>query len=274
MAARKTMTPEDQAANPDPAAEDAAVEAQSAPETESLNIFQRIAAISREAGALAPESKGGVPFAFRGVDGTVAHLTPFLNKYGVFLAPAGGRHEVSEREILAVPKTGGPAQPTGRIVKTSTVDQSFDVYGPDGYGFTVTTYGLADDFADRSTAQAQSVAYRVALLQLFHLPTHTKEPEEAGEEVQAQIAAVTSGDAPAAPRGPKAVEAARSAGTTAGTPVSRLQQEAKALGRAKNVTPDEMNAKGAELSGGKPADEWFNDALIMEQIRDWLKAKD
>ena len=52
-----------------------------------LNIFQRINAISLEAGALAPESKGGVPFAFRGIDGTVAHLTPFLHKYGVFAAP-------------------------------------------------------------------------------------------------------------------------------------------------------------------------------------------
>lgn len=237
---------------------------------DELNIFQRIAAISREAGALAPESKGGVPFAFRGVDGTVAHLTPFLNKYGVFLSPAGGSHVVTEREI--VDKQGNP---TGRIVKTSQVEQSFDVYGPNGYGFTTSTYGLADDFADRSTAQAQSVAYRVALLQLFHLPTHTKDPEEAGEETQKQIAAATAGEATAAaPRGPKAVETAKAANAApAPTAIGRLQAETKALGRKLGVESDELNALGKELSGGKEAEIWFNDPLIMEQIRDNLKAR-
>ena len=64
-----------------------------------LNIFQRINAISLEAGALAPESKGGVPFAFRGIDGTVAHLTPFLHKYGVFAAPKVLEAKVREREV-------------------------------------------------------------------------------------------------------------------------------------------------------------------------------
>jgi hypothetical protein len=223
-------------------------------EPSELNLYQRIAAISREAGALAPESKGGVPFAFRGVDGTVAHLTPFLNKYGVFLAPAGISHVVTEREVGS------------RVVKTSQVEQKFDVYGPDGYGFTIETAGLADDFADRSTAQAQSVAYRIALLQLFHLPTHTKEPEETGQDVL--NAAATD-----APRGPKAVEAAKASAPSA-TPVARLQQEAKALGRKLNMEPSVLNDKGAELSGGKDVDTWFNDALIMEQIVDWLKGQD
>lgn len=238
---------------------------------EDLNIFQRVAAISKEAGALAPESKGGVPFAFRGVDGTVAHVTPFMHKYGVLVFPSGINHVVTEREVLD--KQGNP---TGRIVKTSQVETTFTVVGPSGDAFTIQTAGLADDFADRSTAQAQSVAYRIALLQLFHLPTHDKDPEQAGEETQRAIAAANSGaSAPEAPRGPKAVENARAAAApTATSNVTRLQQEAKALGRAKNVTPDEMNAKGAELSGGKEADVWFNDPLIMEQLRDWLKAKD
>lgn len=234
-----------------------------------MNIFQRIAAISREAGALAPESKGGVPFPFRGVDGTVNHLTPLLNKYGVFVVPAGGSHLVTEREILD--KQGNP---TGRIVKTSQIDQSWNIYGPDGFGFTATTYGLADDFADRSTAQAQSVAYRIALLQIFHLPTQTKEPEEAGEDTQAQIAKATSGEDDPAPRGPKAVEAAKEKqAAPAPTGIARLQAETKALGRKLGVNPDELNALGARLSGGVSPDVWFNDPLIMEQIRDDLKAR-
>ena len=240
-----------------------------------LNIFQRIAAISREAGALAPESKGGVPFAFRGVDGTVAHLTPFLNKYGVFLVPSAVRHKVSERELMNVDKATKAVTPSGRVLKTSKVEATYDVYGPDGFGFSVEVPGLADDYADRSTAQAMSVAYRIALLQLFHLPTHTKDPEETGEEVQKITANIAAGEGTVATvRGPKAVEAAKAQNAgKAPTSISRLQQEAKALGRQLGIEPAEMNALGAKLSGDKPVDVWFNDALIMEQIRDDLKAR-
>lgn len=223
-----------------------------------MNIYQRINAISQEAGALAPESKNGVPFAFRGIDGTVAHLTPFMHKYGVFAAPRVLSHVVTEREA------------GNRVVKTTQLEVEFTFYGPDGSSVTTVTGGLADDFGDRSTAQAASVAYRIALLQLFHLPTHTKEPEETGQEV---INARDTGQT-SAPRGPNAVEKAKAATAPAGAGVSELQQKAKALGRKVGKTPAELNAKGAELSGGKEQAEWFNDPFIMEQIVDWLTAED
>lgn len=235
-----------------------------AEEPERLNLYQRIARIAKEAGALAPESKGGVPFAFRGVDGTVAHLTPFLHKYEVIVYPSAINHIVTDREVLD--KQGNP---TGRIVKTTQVETTFTVAGPDGDTLTVQTAGLADDFADRSTAQAQSVAYRVALLQLFHLPTHTKEPEETGEAVSQGRGA----EAPAA-RGPKAVEAAKAAGATpAATPVVRLQAQAKALGQKLNKSGPELNAMGAEISGGKEQADWFSDPKVMQEIVDRLTAE-
>lgn len=241
--------------------------------SEDLNIFQRIAAISKEAGALAPESKGGVPFAFRGVDGTVAHLTPFLNKYGVFLVPSRVDHKVSERELMNVDKATKAVTPSGRVLKTSKVEATYDVYGPDGFGFSVEVPGLADDYADRSTAQAMSVAYRIALLQLFHLPTHTKEPEETGEDVAKITAGINDEQQPTV-RGPKAVETAKANQSgPAPTSISRLQAEAKALGRKLGVDSGELNALGEKLSGTADMDVWFNDVLIMEQIRDNLKAR-
>lgn len=233
-----------------------------------MTIYERITAIAIEAGALAPEAKGGVPFAFRGIDGTVAHLAPLLNKYGVFLAPRVVDKNVSEREVYQINRSTGEATPSGRIVKTTDLTCEWDVYGPDGLGFTFSTAGLADDFADRSTAQASSVAYRIALLQLFHLPTHSREPEETGQEVLN----ATSGEAPAAPRGPKAVEAARAAAApAAGTNLTRLQQEAKALGRKLGKGPEDLNALGVELAAGK--DGWFGDAGVMAKMVEALKAE-
>lgn len=211
-----------------------------------LNIYQRVNLISQEAGALAPESKGGVPFAFRGIDGTVAHLTPFMHKYGVFNTSKVLSHVVTEREAGS------------RVVKTTQVEVEFQFFAPDGTSVTMVTPGLADDFGDRSSAQAMSVAYRIALLQLFHLPTHTKEPEETGQSVMDHAAG-------SAPRGPKAVETAKasSAATGAGS-LTALQSKAKALGKELGMEAPELNELAESLAAGNT--NWFNDADVMGKL--------
>lgn len=141
--------------------------------SEGLNIFQIIDRISAEAGALAPESKGGVPFAFRGIDGTVAHLSPLLRKYGVVVVP-----NVVQKDVSSAPSGN-------KVVTTTDLTTEFTFYAPDGTHVVAKTAGLANDYADRSTAQAQSVAFRVALLQTFALPTHSPEPEQTGVEREA-----------------------------------------------------------------------------------------
>lgn len=142
-----------------------------------LNIYQIISKIGEEAGALAPEKTGGVPFAFRGVDGTVAHLVPHLRKYGVITVPEVIDQRVTQREVG-----------NNKTITQTEVLTRFHFYAPDGTSVTATTAGLAQDYSDRSTSQAQSVAFRIALLQTFTLPTHDKEPEVAGEETQKVIA--------------------------------------------------------------------------------------
>lgn len=216
---------------------------------DELSIYQRINLISQEAGALAPEAKGGVPFAFRGIDGTVAHLTPFLHKYGVFLSPVVQSHIVT------------PTAVGTRTVKTTEVEVTYVVYGPDGRSdIEITVPGLADDFADRSSAQAMSVAYRIALLQLFHLPTHSKEPEETGQGVMDAAASAT----PA--RGPKPVETAKATAAQAspGGNLVALQSKAKALGKALGKEPDQLNAMAETLKGD--VEDWFNNAGVMSKI--------
>lgn len=155
-----------------------------------MNIYEIISKIAEEAGALAPEQTGGVPFAFRGIDGTVAHLSPHLRKHGVVVVPKILDRVTTQREVG-----------TKAITQTDLLAE-FTFYAPDGSSVTATTAGLAQDFADRSAAQAQSVAFRVALLQTFFLPTHSKSPEEAGEDTQraiAEEAAKTPAKSPAPP---------------------------------------------------------------------------
>lgn len=234
-------------------------------EEPSLNIYQRIAAISREAGALAPEAKGGVPFAFRGIDGTVAHLDPFLNKYEVIAVPELMEHTVSEREIIN-PTTGNP---NGKLVKTTQVVVKYRFFGPDGDSVEATTAGLADDFGDRSTAQAMSVALRIALLQTFHLPTHSKEPEESGQEVMNARDGAGQG-APAAPKAVATAQAKAVAAVPAGN-VVKLQSEAKALGKALGKQPADLNALMAEHAG--ESKDPFNDPKVMTDVVAALEAE-
>lgn len=178
------------------------------------NIYQLINRISQEAGALAPEKTGGVPFSFRGIDAVVAHLTPLLNKYGVVVIP-----EVHEHNVSSAPSGN-------KVVTTSDVKTTYRFYAPDGTYVAATVAGLANDYADRSAAQAQSVAFRVALLQTFHLPTHSPEPEQTGVE----------------PEAPKAV-------AKAPTPA----REPADLGALKNTVKNLLEGKGLNTDAKKIA---------------------
>lgn len=218
-------------------------------------VFQRVIDITRNMTVLEPEKApgGGIAFKYRGVDATVAHVTPLLNEHGVFIAPTDVEHIVSENIL-----------PNNKTVKTSQVITTFTVYGAGGDSFTVQTAGLADDFSDRSAAQAQSVAYRVMLLQLFHIPASGKDPEQTGQEVE-------DGRTATAARGPKAVETAKGASAPAGVNITALQSKAKALGKELNKGPDDLNALGEKHKG--EVDDWFNNAAVMTEIVNELTAE-
>jgi|SRR5690606_4808559 len=144
-------------------------------------IISLITEVKKKAGALSASRSDGVPFPFRGIDGTVNHLAKHVEDAGIVIVPNVLSHDVSERS------------PDGkRVVKTSKVVTEFTFYAPDGSSISATTTGLADDFADRSAAQAQSVAFRVALLQTFFLPTQSPEPEQTGQVVQDGVTAETT----------------------------------------------------------------------------------
>jgi hypothetical protein len=195
------------------------------------SIIPLIARIAKEAGALAPVKTGGVPFPFRGVDGTVNHLSPFLQKYGVVVAPKVLSHNVSAREL-----------DKGRALTQSEVVVQFTFYAPDGTSLEVVAAGLAQDYADRSTAQAQSVAFRIALLQTFTLPTMSPEPEQAGEDNAKYIA---EGGA-AAPKATRVDNSIAKAGAAA-DPLAAARTAAKAAAGAKGLSAADLNEMGKAI---------------------------
>ena len=158
---------------------------------EATNISAIIAKIAEEAGPLGKERNDALKFAFRGVDATINHLSPLLNRYGVVVTPDVQEYKI---EMHAV---------KDRFLTEATVKVQYIFTAPDGSVLGATTLGFATDFADRAATQAQSVAFRIALLQVFHLPTDEVEPEVRGAEVekilaeQAKKPAVTAAASPA-----------------------------------------------------------------------------
>lgn len=142
--------------------------------SDGKNIIQILDAIAHEAGALEKQaSGGGVPFPYRGIDGVINHLSPLLRKYGVIFTD-----KVIHKSVTSAPSGN-------KVVTMTDLTILFTFYAPDGSSIPTEVAGLATDYGDRSTAQAHSVALRIALLQLFALPTQSPDPEETGVEREA-----------------------------------------------------------------------------------------
>lgn len=220
------------------------------PKEETLNIYQIIAKIREEAGALEKKRAegGGVPFAFRGIDDVVNHLSPLFTKYGVVAVPNVIQHVTSERAV------------GNKTVKTTDGIFSYDFYAPDGSHLQASTLGLADDFADRSAAQAQSVAFRVALLQTFFLPTNNNEEAHSEQVKNERESAAPVQQAQPAARPPQ------------NSPLAPLRGQIQAVAKGLGWGPSEINSFGNEFLQ-KDSKVWFNDAADLQKVLDGLKAR-
>jgi hypothetical protein len=221
--------------------------AAAAAKKEPTDIVALISKIRGQAGALAPAEKSGVPFPFRGIDGTVNHLAPFLTEHGIITVPEVLEAEVTQREV------------GNRVVKTALVKAAYTFMAPDGSSVRAVTSGLADDFADRAIAQAQSVAFRVALLQTFTLPTQSEEPEQSGQKVQDAQAAAPVQNVPT--KAEKTVDNAKA------DPLDALRRMVKVASGAKNMSSADLNAMGTAISKN-----FFNEKESLEKLMEQIKA--
>jgi hypothetical protein len=128
-------------------------------------------------------------FHFRGIDAVLDAVGPALRAHTVHVRP---------RRIISTTATEYTSKGGSRMVNR-LVHVEWEVTGPQGDSFLGESMGEAADSSDKSMSKAQSVAYRVFLLQALSIPTgddpdfETHERATPSEREQAQRQAQSSG---------------------------------------------------------------------------------
>lgn len=99
-------------------------------------------------------------YPFRGIDGVINALGPALREAGVYIT--SDVMDIRYRDARTTQD-----KPTREV----TVKVAYTFHGEDGDSVTTVAVGESLDQSDKGTAKAMSVAMRVALLQVFALPT-------------------------------------------------------------------------------------------------------
>ncbi|MBF6330838.1 ERF family protein [Nocardia transvalensis] len=204
-----------------------------------MNVYQTVAEVMREVGAVRKDQKNlAQKFSFRGVDQVVNACAGPMRNHGLIVAPIGTNLDV--REITS---GGGKRQ----AWVTGTVQ--YGVYGPEGDRMAdpIEAGTEATDFADKATAKAMSVAYRIALLQLFNLPTDDPDPDSEYVERSATKKEPQPGSPAAKAREIDAKKKAAAKAKPNDTQVIRDNIFAEC--KARNLSPDDLRAKWAEVGG-------------------------
>ena len=134
-----------------------------------MNVFEAWAAVMADVQGIGKNeqvTQGPARFNFRGVDSTVNAVGPALRKHGVTVVPTA-EHIDTERYQTA----------KGGLMQGAIVRMRYTVYGPDGDHFEGATYGQAADAGDKAVSKAESVAWRVFLLQALTVPTDEPDPD-------------------------------------------------------------------------------------------------
>lgn len=161
---------------PEPAAEPERLDPVDAPEgidddPADVPVQVAIARAMRDIGKIAKGDKYdalGTKYNFRGVDRVVNAAAPILRKHGVLVMPE--LRAVEYRDVMT--KQGGRMHECVATVAWHWI-------GPRGDEKIAITQGEALDTSDKASAKAQSVAWRVCLIQTLAIPTGDPDPDSA-----------------------------------------------------------------------------------------------
>jgi hypothetical protein len=132
-------------------------------------IYAKLAAVMAELPAVGKDSVNTQQgWNFRGVDAVVNAISPALRTHGVIVVP-----EVRKATYRDTTTAGRDPRPTREV----TVEVAYTFYAEDGSSVTAIVPGESLDQSDKGSAKAMSVAFRIALLQVFALPTSEPDPD-------------------------------------------------------------------------------------------------
>jgi hypothetical protein len=130
-----------------------------------IDAMRRVGAVGK-LGEYRERQDGPVQYRFRGVDAVINAVGPALREAGIVPIP----HVDTIERTPGTTKGGGP--------KTTVIARvTYRFTAADGSFVPVTVEGEANDTSDKGTGKAMSVAYRIALLQLFAIPTDDPDPD-------------------------------------------------------------------------------------------------
>lgn len=126
-----------------------------------LNVMRELPAVGKES----QNTESPDQFWFRGIDAIVNAVGPLFRKHGVLCLP-----KVLKADIR-------PASTDRGAGMVAWVRMRYTFWGPDGSKRKVTVAGEAMDTGDKALSKAQSVAWRVALIQALSIPTGERDPD-------------------------------------------------------------------------------------------------
>lgn len=128
---------------------------------EKMNIFDSIALVMREIGAVGKDSKNPQQgYAYRGIDAVMNALQPALVKAKMFVVPEVIEHEREER-----------TNSKGTTLIYSMVTVKYGFWAEDGSHIFAIVIGEGMDSGDKSYNKAMSAAFKYACFQTFCIPT-------------------------------------------------------------------------------------------------------
>lgn len=131
-------------------------------------IFSKIAEVMKEVDYIGKGRKNAAQgYNFRGIDDVYNTLHAPFSKAGIFVT-----NQILKRETAQVPtKSGGLQQHVVLHIR-------YTLHASDGSSVTTEASGEAMDSGDKAEGKAQSYALKVALMQLFCIPTEEQKDTE------------------------------------------------------------------------------------------------
>ena len=131
-------------------------------------------------------------FNFRGIDAVVNTVGPALREAGVIVVPSVSRLDYDPVQVER--RRGDRVDIQHSIQVRAHVTYRF--IAEDGSEVEVPVVGEAIDYGDKGVAKAMSVAFRIALLQTFAIPTDDPDPDTEVYQRGSAPPAVDRGQAP------------------------------------------------------------------------------